>query len=696
MQVIGRKMELPVEDLEVADITKAAEELAHETASEQKRTSAPISQAPQATLEIDQNPLLRDRFWELEELKITRAKQKADCLYLHCQSDQPSKILQAIAPNSDALSSSVMFAEGVRRVKLHGQGWAFGVDLPIDRAALLAAEIIECLRRDPKTQKTALKVLLHQNCLNILCESKLAIPQAIAALPILSALRQTRPSDYLQSVTVSNRAIGEKLPSWSFEIDLLAIGIVPPIDRPDPLSKNPDGAIDISEFGDTDEENRSVIVTQGLSVLNYVLTGKWLFVSQPQTLSAIACLSSLVIGVMATFVLDRTLFHYAQSNAQLKTQAQSTSVELKGNRMTDRPKLNFQIDLLNDKLALIDWHISGQRRPPDVLIMGSSRALRGVEPTILEQSLAQNGYKGVSAFNFGVNGATAKVVNLQLAEILSSPQLPKMIIWADGVRAFNSNRTDITYDEISTSPGYKHLLASRKTSDSQSLDSKSSNMSADSKTDSKVEANSHKNLDTDKPVTPLGKIFHAVFDSYPQRQQVRGSLVKGFEQSTLWFSNRRELLRSAQPNRSKEMDSKGFVGFDVDFDPKTYFQTHPQVSGDYDLDYRDFNLNGKQMESFAAVAEFCRQHNIQLVFVNLPLHNVYLDSARSRYEYIFSTKMRELSGRLNFTYIDLSQTWRNEASLFSDPSHLNRKGAIAVAKELASHPQIRWKAASYY
>ncbi|MEE3718963.1 D-alanyl-lipoteichoic acid biosynthesis protein DltD [Tumidithrix elongata RA019] len=686
MQVMGRNAELPVDILEDVQVaTEVAQQAEQEGAADRadalEHGSIADPKASQKTpSETLHNSQLRDQFWELEELKITQAKQKEDCLYLHCQSNQPCKILQAIAPNSQALSSSVMFAEGVRRVKLHGKGWALGVDLPIDHAALLAAEIIECLRQDPNTKKTALKVLLHQSCLNILCECQTAIPQAIMALPILNALRQTRPSDYLQSVTVSSRVIGQKLPSWSFEIDLLAIGIVPPSDRPDLLSANSE---EDSESEDTTEEEKesSIVITYSLSILKYLLSGKWLFTHQPKSLTLITCLSSLVVGSMGTFILDRTFFNYAQPQAQLKNQVQSSSVELKDNRLTDRPKLNFQIDLLNDKLALIDWHISAQRRPPDVLIMGSSRALRGVEPTILEQSLAQNGYKGISVFNFGVNGATAKVVNLQLTEILSSQQLPRMIIWADGVRAFNSNRTDITYDEISTSPGYKQLQASRK--------------SKDASTDGKSEQNPNKDLDSEKPVTPLGKMFHAVFDSYPQRQQVRASLVKGFDQSTLWFSNRRQLLRAAQPNRSAEMDSKGFVAFDVTFDPKTYFQNHPQVSGDYDLDYRDFNLNGKQMESFTAVSEFCRQHNIQLVFVNLPLHNVYLDPTRSRYELLFSSRMRDLATQLNFTYIDLSQTWRNQAALFSDPSHLNRQGAIAVAKELASNSQIRWKSASY-
>ena len=51
--------------------------------------------------------------------------------------------------------------------------------------------------------------------------------------------------------------------------------------------------------------------------------------------------------------------------------------------------------------------------PPDVLVIGSSRALRGVEfQPALRQALDASGYDGLSIFNFGVNGATAQVVDL--------------------------------------------------------------------------------------------------------------------------------------------------------------------------------------------------------------------------------------------------------------------------------------------
>ncbi|MFM7888701.1 MAG: D-alanyl-lipoteichoic acid biosynthesis protein DltD, partial [Pseudanabaena sp.] len=82
----------------------------------------------------------------------------------------------------------------------------------------------------------------------------------------------------------------------------------------------------------------------------------------------------------------------------------------------------------------------------------------------------------------------------------------------------------------------------------------------------------------------------------------------------------------------------------------------------------------------------------ELLVVNMPLHSTYLDATRTRYETTFNSRMQELSLREGFTYLDISQAIQNQDELFSDPSHLNKKGAIAIAKMLAQHPKFRWQA----
>jgi hypothetical protein len=68
------------------------------------------------------------------------------------------------------------------------------------------------------------------------------------------------------------------------------------------------------------------------------------------------------------------------------------------------PSLNSQ--QLDRQLQLYTQYLArfGQ---PDILIVGSSRALQGVDPIALQHALAKRGYPNLKIFNFGINGAIA-------------------------------------------------------------------------------------------------------------------------------------------------------------------------------------------------------------------------------------------------------------------------------------------------
>ncbi|NER83331.1 MAG: hypothetical protein F6K42_28020, partial [Leptolyngbya sp. SIO1D8] len=97
--------------------------------------------------------------------------------------------------------------------------------------------------------------------------------------------------------------------------------------------------------------------------------------------------------------------------------------------------------------------------PPDVMVIGSSRALQGINPQILQQRLARQGLESVRVYTFAVNGATAQVMSFLLRRLLTPEQMPKMVIWAGGSRSFNSARVDRTFASILESPGYAALQA---------------------------------------------------------------------------------------------------------------------------------------------------------------------------------------------------------------------------------------------
>ncbi|MEM8804516.1 MAG: hypothetical protein AAGF01_00520 [Cyanobacteria bacterium P01_G01_bin.38] len=118
--------------------------------------------------------------------------------------------------------------------------------------------------------------------------------------------------------------------------------------------------------------------------------------------------------------------------------------------------------VLNEQLMLYMSYVAAVG-PPDILVVGSSRSLQGIDPQVLQQSLGAQGYP-VRVFNFSVNGATAQVLNFVLQRLLAPEQLPRLVIWGDGSRAFNSGRVDTTFASIVNSPGYRAALAGERPS----------------------------------------------------------------------------------------------------------------------------------------------------------------------------------------------------------------------------------------
>jgi hypothetical protein len=185
--------------------------------------------------------------------------------------------------------------------------------------------------------------------------------------------------------------------------------------------------------------------------------------------------------------------------------------------------------------------------------------------------------------------------------------------------------------------------------------------------------------------------------SYKNRDQIKILLQKKLQH--IPFSNQHHQLKSkTQLTNDAEVDNyslqavdfDGFLPLSIRFNPTTYYQKHPKVSGDYDNDYKSFQLAGTQDQAFQSMLEFTKNNNISLVFVNMPLTSDYLDPARTKYEQQFQQYLLSFTGRPQFIYRDLSQLWPQANDYFSDPSHLNRYGAYEVSKKLAVDPMISW------
>lgn len=342
---------------------------------------------------------------------------------------------------------------------------------------------------------------------------------------------------------------------------------------------------------------------------------------------------------------------------------------------------SFRSQQLDEKLALYRRHVS-QSGPPDVLVIGSSRALRGVDPAALRQALDVSGHDNLTVFNFGVNGATAQVVDLIVRRLIPPNQLPQMIVWADGARAFNSGRTDVTFNAIAASEGYRQLEASDPVNGMNGL---ALGTLADQLT-MRASATDEKLSET------LGQVSSA----YSNRQRVRAALGQGLGAIAPEFSSPDSTTSAGEtptglPTETSLIDYDGFLPLSIRFNPATYYQDHPRVAGAYDGDYKSFRMNGEQSDALRNLIRFTTDRDIPMVFVNTPLTDEYLDGHRLRAETRFQQYMLQISEmHAEFTFRDLGQLWPQNYDYFSDPSHLNRYGAYQVSQRISQDPLIPW------
>ena len=342
---------------------------------------------------------------------------------------------------------------------------------------------------------------------------------------------------------------------------------------------------------------------------------------------------------------------------------------------------SFRSQQLDEKLALYRRRVA-QSGPPDVLIIGSSRALRGVDPVALRQALDASGDEGLSFFNFGVNGATAQVVDLIVRRLIPPDQLPQIIVWADGARAFNSGRDDLTFSAIATSEGYQQL----ETTDTPGgINDLAIGSLSDQLTQRAQTADRQ-----------LSEFFGKASSGFTNRSKIRTALSQTFGAIAPEFTSATGTTRAGdtptgEPSETTLIDLDGFLALSTRFNPATYYQEHARVKGAYDRDYAAFQLEGEQTNALDNLLRYTIPKQIPIIFINTPLTDEYLDNHRTQAEEIFTQYMVQVADQSNdFLFRDFGQIWPQRYDYFSDPSHLNRYGAYQVSTRLAQDPLIEW------
>ncbi|MEM7065324.1 MAG: DUF1574 domain-containing protein [Cyanobacteria bacterium P01_B01_bin.77] len=374
-----------------------------------------------------------------------------------------------------------------------------------------------------------------------------------------------------------------------------------------------------------------------------------------------------------TITLDDELPGFASSainDSDLLGSPPQTTVSM-AEVLAASPYPSFTSQQLNEKLALYDWHVTAQGAP-DVLVFGSSRALRGVDPTALKRALAPLGYKDVSVFNFGVNGATAQIADLVVRQLLAHYPQPKLVLWADGARAFNSSRVDVTFNAIATSEGYQQLITGELFPESRGTG-------------------------TGPSLNPAQQLNHYSSRIDQQLSEAMGNISTAHgERTRLQNLSKAKALSNSQsatvnPTETDLIDADGFLPLAIQFNPATYYLDHPRVAGAYDGDYKSFQMEGPQADALKRMLAHTQSQDITVAFINTPLTDEYLDPARQEVESRFQRYMLQIAAQEpGLLYRDLGQLWPERYDYFSDPSHLNRFGAYQLSNRLAQDPMIPW------
>jgi hypothetical protein len=514
-----------------------------------------------------------------------------------------------------------------------------------------------------------LSVLVHQRLIHVMSEAPNCPIQSQVATTVVKVIKQLRWPG-IRGVRVHGRRSGQSISLWTSGVDF---------DTPQPLlappeiaphrSPQPDAVTTPNAKIDRRQRIGAALVATGIWKPQIDLVNPHQLAYQPR-FQWQPSLLLLFVGLGLTIAGD---FAIKLALATKQIAPESTAIVTS--------QLSFNNPLLEQKLAQYQLRCL-QHGVPDVLIVGSSRALRGVDPEVLRQGAIARGYRNPKLYNFGINGATAQVVDLILRQLLTSQQLPKLVIWADGARAFNSGRSDRTYEAIALSDRYRQLalMSGLNNTNSPLFQAQSSIRDVSHAIDTTIDSQLAK-------VSPAYQHRDRI-KTWLQSQVPLGiSSLDRANSSLLDPSINSEILPSG---KSSEIDFDGFLPLEVQFEPITYYQKYTKVTGDSDGDYANFQLLGSQDRALHQTIDLLASHQISLVFVNMPLTDIYLDKYRTQHEASFKQYMQQLMDSHQLTFIDLDGVLNTRHDLFSDPSHLNQFGAIEVSKYLAKLPEIRW------
>jgi Protein of unknown function (DUF1574) len=494
-----------------------------------------------------------------------------------------------------------------------------------------------------------LSLLRRQHLIHVMSESPICPIQSQVATTVVKVIQQLAWPG-IRGVRIHGRISGQSIVQWTYGVDFSQAPLeLPPVAVEHQFVVEPS----LPKIGWSERVSEYLVSTgiwkhQFRSLVNNQL------VYEPQ-FRWDRSLLLLVVGLGFITVGDLVIRSGLATNQPI-VESPEKAVQL-----------SFNNYLLEQKLAQYQLRCT-QQGVPDVLIVGSSRALRGIDPAVFRKNA------NLQVYNFGINGATAQVVDLILRQLLKSEQLPKTVIWGDGSRAFNSGRIDRTYETIAASSGYRKLArtAGFNNSNSPLLQAQA------------FFQNVYQDVDTAIDLQLAG-----ISPAYRHRDRLKDSVRTSFP-VVAQLGDSKNAISSNDPAASvneRDVNSDGFLPLKLQFDPTTYYQKYAKVTGDSDGDYANFQLQDHQDIALHQTIDLLQNNKIKLVFVNLPLSDIYLDKSRRQHEVTFKNYMQKLMDSQQLTFVDMDGLLNTRYDHFSDPSHLNQTGATAVSEYL-TQPKV--------
>jgi hypothetical protein len=141
-------------------------------------------------------------------------------------------------------------------------------------------------------------------------------------------------------------------------------------------------------------------------------------------------------------------------------------------------------------------------------------------------------------------------------------------------------------------------------------------------------------------------------------------------------------LVASLKKESYQLDSSGFVPAEEDFSTLSQANRQHTAETRFRAHFEKYPpLDSLQMAAFSEIISLCNSKNIRLILLSYPISDEYRRCAENQLE-LKSVKSLTDSIKARHCHLDFSRFFSGKPGFFSDPDHLNRRGAAVLSRRL--------------